>query len=347
MRVPRTLPARSRGALLWVAALLFSGVLAVAVVVALVSPRDSDETQDTAESPPDSAEGSPTSCVADPGGCGFPDASSTGHDSSTVLKEVPGDVRSGPGWHYDSRGWVEIDGEGATFSGYRVRTNVNVSASNVTIRNNWITTKDSWNISLRRAHGVTIDRNTLDGPSRTETCDNAIRDIHGDSDDVTITANNIYFCFSGINHFNQGGLIEGNFIHDLGVPCPGDDPDCGHWNGIQLGAGAGPLMTINRNTIFLPLAYTDAIMLANDDGPQTNRRITDNLLAGGGYTFYGSGGPDGQATNIVFTGNQFATGYFPRGGAHGPVAHWQFAEGNVWADNTWADGPEAGERVEP
>ena len=104
-------------------------------------------------------------------------------------------------------------------------------------------------------------------------------------------------------------------------------------------------MTINHNTIFNPSSLTDAIMLANDDGPQTNRTITNNLLAGGGYTFYGSGGPSGQATNIIFTGNRFSNRYFPRSGSFGPVAHWQRSTGNVWANNTWADGPAAGTTI--
>ena len=106
-------------------------------------------------------------------------------------------------------------------------------------------------------------------------------------------------------------------------------------------------MTIDRNTILLPYDATDAIMLANDDGPQTNRTITGNLLAGGGYTFYGSGGPEGEATHIVFSGNRFSTMYFARSGYWGPVAHWQDDAGNVWSDNVWNDGPRAGSAVTP
>ena len=106
-------------------------------------------------------------------------------------------------------------------------------------------------------------------------------------------------------------------------------------------------MRIHHNTIFVPYEATDSIMLANDDGPQMNRTITDNLLAGGGYTFYGSGGPSGDAKNIVFTGNRFSTIYFRRSGYWGPVAHWQRATGNTWTGNVWDDGPRAGRAVTP
>ena len=289
-----------------------------------------------------------TGCAARPSSCGYPDQTNTGVPSGTTLRRVPEDVTQGPGWHYDQRGWVTIDGEGATFAGYRVNANVDVTAHNVTVKNNEIVPGNgNWGVSLRHASGAVIDRNTIRGTAISALCDNAIRDIYGDSDQVQLTGNHIYYCASGINHFNVGGLIRGNYIHDLGQPCPGNDPDCGHYNGIQLGAGNGPLMTIDNNTIFVPAPLTDCIMLANDDGAQTNRTITNNLLAGGGYTFYGSGGPAGQATNIVFKNNKFSTLYFPRSGSYGPVAHWQNSAGNVWSGNTWADGPNAGLAVNP
>ena len=234
------------------------------------------------------------------------------------------------------------------FEGYAVATNVDVTASNVTIRNNQITlAQNEWGVSLRHSQNTKIDHNTIRGPSNSIVCDNGIRDMYGDSDQISITNNDIYWCSSGINHFDMGGLIRGNYIHDLGFPCPAGDPNCGHFNGIQLGSGTGPLMTIDNNTIFIPAQTTDAIMLTNDDGPQTNRTITNNLLAGGGYTFYGSGWSGGVATNIVFTGNRFSTIYYPNSGSFGPVAHWQNAPGNVWSDNTWTDGPNTGKPITP
>lgn len=308
---------------------------------ATVTPRPS------ASSSPAPGQGTGgTNCGIVPSSCGYPDDTNTGA-SASGLKDVPGQVTQGVGWHYDQRGWVEIDGAGAVFTGYRLTADIMVTADNVTVRNNLITRSSGWGVSLRHADNVIIDRNTIRGTAPdTQSCDNAIRDIYGDSDGVIITGNNIFYCNSGINHFNRGGLIQGNYIHDLGYPC--DGPDCYHFNGIQLGAGSGSLMTINHNTIFNPRNQTDAIMLANDDGPQTNRIITNNLLAGGGYSFYGSGGPNGQATNIVFTGNRFSTRYFANGGYWGPVAHWQRAAvGNVWTNNTWADGPRAGAAITP
>ncbi len=283
--------------------------------------------------------------MARPSSCGFPDATTTGVEDGTALKDVPGEVRSGPGWHYDTRGWVQIDGAGTTFSGYRVRTNVDVTAPDVTISNSVITTGSGWGVSLRNADGLTVTRSTIGGNSTADTCDNAIRDIYGNSDRVTITYNDISYCASGLNHFDNGGLVAHNFIHEIGYPCSGSS--CDHFNGIQLEAGFGTPMTIDHNTILVPYDQTDCIMLATSDGDQTNRTITNNLLAGGGYTFYGSGGPDSRATNIVFRDNRFSTAYFPNGGYWGPVAYWKSGGGNSWSGNTWIDGPRAGSPVNP
>lgn len=287
-------------------------------------------------------------CAPQPSICGYPDASNTGPDPATVLRAVPGDVRQGQGWHWDDRGWVMVDGEGAVFSGFAVQAGVVVEADNATISNSVIDVgNEGWGVSLRNSNGVVISNNVIRGPSADQPCDNGIRDIYGNADGVQILANEIHLCASAINHFNQGGVIRGNFIHELGHECVSGDVDCGHFNGIQLGAGDGPTMTIDHNTIFNPAPATDAVMLANDDGPQTNRVITDNLLAGGGYTFYGSGGPEGEASNIIFKDNRFSTIFFAKGGSLGPVAHWQEGFGNEWSGNVWEDGPSAGKPVYP
>ena len=57
-----------------------------------------------------------TNCAAVPSKCGFPDATNTGVPTGMALKTVgtgPGDVKSGPGWYFDPRGWVEVNGTGS------------------------------------------------------------------------------------------------------------------------------------------------------------------------------------------------------------------------------------------
>ena len=357
-------PVRPRGSisgLLGVGAALLIGLGLFALVLAHrtadlgppVPSTPQGQTQMPAMEPPATPRAVPgapkggSNCVARPSACHFADETTTGVTPGTALRRVPEDVTQGTGWHWDTRGYVTIDGDGANFSGYSIATGVVIYANNVTVRNNEITASDGgWGISLRHSLNATLDHNTIKGAANSP-CDNGIRDIYGDADNVAITSNNIYYCSSGINHLDTGGVIRGNYIHDIGHDCPGDDVNCGHFNGIQLGSGNGPSMTIDGNTILIPYPSTDAIMLANDDGPQTNRTITGNLIGGGGYAFYGSGGPAGQATNITVSGNQFTTIYYPQSGSLGPVAHWQNATGNTWTNNTWADGPQAGTPVNP
>ena len=51
---------------------------------------------------------------------GYPNSSNTGVPTGLALKNVPGQVTSGPGWSY-SDGTVNVTGAGAVFSGYNRR----------------------------------------------------------------------------------------------------------------------------------------------------------------------------------------------------------------------------------
>ncbi|MDQ2838623.1 MAG: right-handed parallel beta-helix repeat-containing protein, partial [Actinomycetota bacterium] len=104
-------------------------------------------------------------CVSSPSACGYPDASNTGVPNSTVLRQVPGQVSSGPGWHWDSRGFVKITGDNTVFSGFSVDATVDVgSATNVVISNNKITIGgDTFGVSLRHTKNAIVSHNTITG----------------------------------------------------------------------------------------------------------------------------------------------------------------------------------------
>ena len=77
-----------------------------------------------------------TNCAATPSSCGYPDASNTGVPSGTVLKSVPGQVSSGPGWYYNAAGNdVIVTGKGTVLSGLYIPYNLVINASNVTVKN--------------------------------------------------------------------------------------------------------------------------------------------------------------------------------------------------------------------
>jgi hypothetical protein len=62
-----------------------------------------------------------TNCAANPISCGYPGAANTGVPAGTVLKQVPAQVRSGPGWAYNATyGDVNVTGSGAVVSGLAI-----------------------------------------------------------------------------------------------------------------------------------------------------------------------------------------------------------------------------------
>ena len=294
----------------------------------------------TTETPPPSDEpnpptGSPPkgSCAHDPSSCGYPDESNSGVPAGTTLQRVPEDVKSGKGWHYDARGWIEVDGVGATLSGITTTHNVNVTGANATVENSRIIVSgESFGISVRRAANVTLRNNEVSGPkdSGPTRLMVGIKDVYSDSAGLKIIGNDIWNTATGVQ--TDQGLIEDNYIHDLAFT--GDD----HVNGTTSNGGK-TLLTIRHNTVFNPQTQTDAISLFQDFGAQGNRVIYDNLLAGGGYTIYAGAntGKAATATNIAVTNNRISRIYFPNGGYFGYATAYANSGGNSWTGNIWDD----------
>jgi hypothetical protein len=270
-------------------------------------------------------------CAAGPSSCAYPDAANTGVPAGTSLRSVPGQVSKGPGWSYDPRGWVEVSGNGAVLQGLSIPYNVDVSASNVTIKDVQITeTGESFGVSLRHTHNVTVENSTISGG---DTGKNrlmvGVKDIYGDSTGTRILDNNIPYTSTAVQI--ASGLIEGNYIHDMGY-ISGD-----HINGITANGGTDQL-TVQHNTILVHFDQTDAVGLFEDFGVEANVLITDNLLAGGGYTVYAGQNPGGPAAyNIRVTNNRFSDMYYSGGGYFGPgTAFNSGGPGDVWSGNVWA-----------
>jgi hypothetical protein len=272
-------------------------------------------------------------CAASPHVCGYPDATNTGAPASIHLLSVPGQVSSGPGWKYDPRGWVEVYANGTVLSGLYIPFNLDISASNVTIKNvEVVQTGQSFGISLRHTSNVTIEDSDIYspyafGPNRLQV---AIKDVYGDSTGTTVESDNIRHTSTGIQL--SEGTVKDNYVHDLA--CMAGD----HVNGIVSDAGVAGGLTITHNTVFNPAGQTDAIALFEDFGAQFDVRITDNLLAGGGYTIYGGANADRWTpSNIVITGNRFARTYYLKGGFYGPAAAVATSgqNGDIWSGNVW------------
>jgi len=273
-----------------------------------------------------------TNCATNPATCGYPGASNTGVPSTMTLKKVPSQVSSGPGWHFDPRGWVEVDGSGAVLTGLYIPYNLDISASNVTVNYVKVVTggPNAFGISVRHAANVTISNSTITGlntgQGRVMT---GVKDVYADSTGLTVLRDNISMAETGVQL--EAGLVQDSYIHNTGY-ITGD-----HVNGVTSNGGGAGLLTVQHNTILINRGQTDAVGLFEDFGVQQNRVITGNLVAGGAYSIYGGQNSGGAPTsNITVTGNRFSSIYYPHGGAYGPAAYFSSTgQGNTWSGNTW------------
>jgi hypothetical protein len=268
-------------------------------------------------------------CAIAPSACGYPDATNTGAPAGITLRAVPSQLSSGPGWHWDSRGWVEIDGDGAMFSHYSIEANVDVSASGVVVSDNRISVRgQSFGVSVRHARNVRVEHNTISSPAAagSDRLLVGLKDIYGDSSGLHVVGNDIFHSSTGVQL--DDGVVQDNYIHDVGFT-NGD-----HLNGIMSNGGRQRL-TISHNTVLNSHEQTDAIALFEDFGVQSDRVIENNLLGGGAYSLYGGANPGGAATsNIRIIDNRFAVLYSPTSGRFGPYTAFDpDGTGNVWAGN--------------
>lgn len=273
-------------------------------------------------------------CGASPHQCGYPDATNTGVPASVKLLQVPGQISGGKGWHFDPRGWVEVDGNGAVLKGLYIPYSVDISASNVTVTDvEVVVTGNGFGIGLRHTRNVTISYSEVFSPyaSGANRLQVGIKDVYGDTADTVIEYDNIWHTGTGVQI--SEGLVMDNYIHDMGY-ASGD-----HLDGIASDAGSTEGLTIDHNTVLNQFGQTTAVGLFEDFGAQFNCLIENNLIAGGGYTVYGGANAGGAPTsNIRVIGNRFARVYSENSGSYGPVAYFDpHGSGNEWNGNVWDD----------
>jgi hypothetical protein len=273
--------------------------------------------------------------------CGFADTTNTGLPSGTTLYQVPQQItaptaQTGHGWTY-SNGEIVVPAGGA-LSNVELTGTVLLEGAGATVEDSDLSDSgaDSYVIQLEHASDATIVDNNVHGVgvSAPNGCDSAVRDIYADSDNLTVKNNNVWYCSNPMNNIADGGLIEQNYFHDFGNTGTGP-----HYEAIQFEQGNGTLMTVQDNTFLNSNSQTAAIILSDDapSGVESNRVINHNLLAGGGYTFYGAGKSSTPSTIIRFTNNSFSRLYYSDSGFYGPVAYWTTGNGNVWSGNIWDD----------
>ena len=272
-----------------------------------------------------------TGCARKPSSCGYPDATNTGVPAGTRLRKVPEQVRRGPGWTWDPRGWVSITGKGTVFDGFDVSGTVDVLAAGVVVRNSRIRRSgESFGVAVRHVPNVTVENCEIFAPDAgRRRLMVGVKDVYGDAVGLRVLRNDIWHTATGIQM--TAGLVEGNYVHDLGLT--GGD----HVNGFTDNGGVTRPLVIRGNTFFNPHSQTDAISLFQDFGVIANRLIDDNLVAGGSYAIYAGAGPR-PTSNIRITNNRFARTFFRASGRWGPITAYQASgAGNLFSGNVWDD----------
>lgn len=286
------------------------------------------------------------SCVPNLGACGYPDAESTGVPAATTLKEVPNQVSSGPGWHFDPRGFVQVTGAGANLTGLLIPYNVNISAPHVTLDDDLITngiiTSPSLRggraavpapapgvdalITLRDANDLTIENTTIDGLGPSGALWTGVKDVYEFSHRLRLIDDNIADTSTAVQV--DEGLVYGNYIHS-------EVARTGKVAGVESNSGNAPLI-IEHNTILVGPNHAFAIGLSKYGQPQADRYIDGNLLAGGNYVLFGGHSATDPTSNIQVTGNRFSRAFYPNGGFYGPVTHYRSGDSeNAWYGNFW------------
>ena len=277
--------------------------------------------------------------------CGFADTTNTGVMPGTTLTDVPGSTTSGTGWTWNPRYQEIVVGDNGNVNAVRCTCTVDFEGTAGTLQNSDIASRNSTGLGaviLRHASKTTIAHNDIHGVGKSwsagQSCSNGLRDIYSDSANLTFEYNNIWYCADPLNNITLSGLIKQNYAHDIATDTCGGASDCPHYEDIQTeDPGSAATLTIEDNTFLNQhIDQTAAIILSNDGGgTEHNRVINHNLLAGGGYTFYGSASTGANATNITFTNNRFSRIFAPNSGGYGPVTYWKTGGGNVWSGNIW------------
>ncbi len=243
----------------------------------------------------------------------IPDATNTGVPAGTKLTSQSGEA--------------SVTHAGTTVKDLAV-TAIAVDANNTTLEDDEVTAAaGGGNRGIYIAPGVTgtvIDHVTCHGAGKgTQYC------IFNKNSSTKIEDSYLYNCGECLN---GPGTITDSFF-DVTAVISGE-----HYEDIYYGGGEGPLI-VNHDTMLNPQGQTATVFASTDFGNQTTLTITNNLLAGGGYTLYGgtsctTGGCGAVKGPVTVTGNRFSNKYYPEGGYYGIGAYFDDAA-TTWSGNVW------------
>jgi hypothetical protein len=301
--------------------------------------------------------GAQTGCFSAPGACGYPDPKYGNVGPSVACSSLT------------PSGNVDAGTAGETIQNMDITGEVAVSAKNVTITNDCISSDGGGTLGSR---AVTID----DGVTGTQI-------THSNIGGANSTAGSIEEALSN-NYANANTVADHDYIHNCGecvhgawtltnsyVIVNGTVPNCGsecpdHYEDIYCNDST---FVAEHDVLLNPEGQTAALFCdtgGGSGGPADNHiTLTDSLVAGGGYTLYPQGNSSSVGSSTMdISGNRFARcltapvhndgteceggadshGYWPLGGYYGLVdteaIYCPPDSGQTWAGNVWDDNNE-------
>jgi hypothetical protein len=266
-----------------------------------------------------------TNCMSAPSACGYPDMTNTGAPRGATFTDS---------------GSITISKPGEVVSGLNVTGVLTIDAPNVTVKSSVITNCDNRGfaiLNMAGANGTVIEDTTLKGANNGRCALSAgVQNGAGPITLERVQAYNVDSAFHGV-----GTLRDSYFLDNAEIP--GE-----HYEPIFHAGGDGSPLVVDHNTLLNPHQQTAAVFVTDYNGAVGRVSITNNLMAGGGFTIYGGTDQKAPVTGpFTVTGNRFARclsrscpdahGYWRKGGFWGLAAYLNSAvttwNGNYWDDN--------------
>ncbi len=247
--------------------------------------------------------------------CGWPNSANTGPQ----LAKCPGGRLTQRG---NGTTPIVLGTANQTISCTDLRGPVEITAAGVTIKDSMVTVTNGSGVSgssavtLELGSSATVSHVTIDGGASVHAC------LWHEGTQLQVTAVNCYgvndaiFAWATGSSPSSGGnnyTITDSYFHDFTQATANGHDDGFHTEGSSHGL-------ISHNTFRMTLSSTSAISVWDSRTNSNDITVSDNLIAGGGFSVYaedynpGDGGPGNPSpvggfsvTNIQFDNNSFST----------------------------------------
>ena len=207
-------------------------------------------------------------------------------------------------------GQLTLSTAGQVVSGLIITGGVQITASNVTLKNCIIEIPSSgnWNVGIAGGlTGVVLQNCEIVGAGRSGPVGTYGIYVQGNSQ-VTINAVNIHDVGQGLV-LNDGQVtLENSYIHDLNAGSGTHYEDIGYFGAAKSSTFS---LNIQNNTLINQNIQTASVFLQNYFGALNNVTVNNNVLVGGDYTIYVDGSASSApVSNVSITNNHMGTGIY-------------------------------------